>query len=49
MDKIVVLDKGQIVEFGTHEELLAHNSLYKKLWSLQTDGFLNKSDETQDN
>ena len=49
MDKIVVLDKGQIVEIGSHEELLAHNSLYKKLWSLQTDGFLNKSDETQDN
>ena len=49
MDKIVVLDKGQIVESGTHEELLAHNSLYKKLWSLQTDGFLNKFDETQDN
>jgi len=49
MDRIIVLDKGQIVESGTHEELLAHNSLYKKLWSLQTDGFLSKDSVSDDN
>jgi len=34
-DKIVVLDKGQIVESGTHEELLAHRGVYRKLYDLQ--------------
>jgi len=34
-DKIVVLDKGAIVETGTHEELLAHRGVYRKLYDLQ--------------
>ncbi len=34
-DKILVIDKGQIIEQGTHEELLAKEGLYKELWSLQ--------------
>lgn len=33
--KIVVLDKGEIVEVGTHEELLAHRGVYRKLYDLQ--------------
>jgi ATP-binding cassette, subfamily B, bacterial MsbA len=33
-DLIVVVDKGQIVEQGTHEILLAQNGLYKKLWGM---------------
>lgn len=33
-DKIVVLDKGEIVEMGSHQELLSMNGLYKKLYSL---------------
>ena len=40
MDKIVVIDGGQIKESGTHQELLSQNGLYKKLWDLQTDGFI---------
>ncbi len=34
-DKIVVLERGQIVETGTHQELLAHGGTYKKLYELQ--------------
>lgn len=34
-DKIVALDKGRIVETGTHHELLAKNGLYRKFFDLQ--------------
>ncbi len=34
-DKIIVLDKGQVVEQGTHEELLGRNGLYRRLFTIQ--------------
>ncbi|MCU0498652.1 MAG: ABC transporter transmembrane domain-containing protein [Anaerolineae bacterium] len=34
-DRIAVLDKGQIVELGTHEQLLAQGGLYAKLYEMQ--------------
>jgi subfamily B ATP-binding cassette protein MsbA len=34
-DRIVVLDKGMIVEEGRHDELLAHNAQYRRLYDLQ--------------
>jgi ATP-binding cassette subfamily B protein len=35
-DRIFVLDRGRIVEEGTHEELLAHEAVYAGLWRVQT-------------
>jgi ATP-binding cassette subfamily B protein len=40
MDRILVFDKGKIVEDGTHSELLAKAGLYKTLWDAQVGGFL---------
>ena len=37
-DHIIVLDKGRIREQGTHEELLAQNGLYRRIYDLQTAG-----------
>lgn len=38
MDRIIVMDKGQIKEVGTHKELLAKKGIYYKLWQHQTGG-----------
>ncbi|MCX8162295.1 MAG: ABC transporter ATP-binding protein/permease, partial [Candidatus Bathyarchaeota archaeon] len=35
VDRLIVVDKGEIVEVGTHEELLERNGLYARLWSTQ--------------
>jgi ATP-binding cassette subfamily B protein len=40
MDQLVVLDRGRIVEQGTHQELLAVEGAYAKLWQHQSGGFL---------
>ena len=40
MDRIVVMDRGQIVEDGSHNELLAQGGIYARLWSHQSGGFL---------
>ncbi|MFZ9429942.1 MAG: ABC transporter ATP-binding protein [Burkholderiaceae bacterium] len=40
MDRLIVLDKGKIVEEGTHAELLARHGLYARLWAHQSGGFL---------
>lgn len=45
MDRLVVLDRGQIVEQGSHDELLARDGAYAKLWQHQSGGFLDESPE----
>ncbi len=40
MDRIVVLDKGRIIEEGPHKALLAKNGVYAKLWAHQSGGFI---------
>ncbi len=40
MDRLIVFDKGKIVEQGTHHQLLEKNGVYTKLWGHQSGGFL---------
>lgn len=40
MDRLIVLDKGKIIEQGTHSELLELNGHYARLWQRQSGGFL---------
>jgi len=40
MDRIVVFDKGKIVEDGTHASLLNKKGLYAHMWNMQVGGFL---------
>ncbi|SFU13961.1 ABC transporter ATP-binding protein [Sedimentitalea nanhaiensis] len=41
MDRILVMDRGRIVEQGSHSELLARSGLYAQFWARQSGGFLN--------
>jgi len=40
MDRIIVFDKGKIVEEGTHASLLGEEGLYAQMWKMQVGGFL---------
>lgn len=40
MDRLIVLDQGQIVEQGSHQELIAAGGIYAQLWAHQTGGFI---------
>ena len=40
MDRLVVIERGRIVETGTHDELVRKGQLYASLWSRQSGGFL---------
>ena len=40
LDRLVVMDRGRIIEQGSHEELLALNGVYAGLWQRQSGGFL---------
>ena len=40
MDRIIVMDRGRIVEEGTHADLLARGGLYARYWNRQSGGFI---------
>lgn len=42
MDRIIVLDRGEVTEEGTHKELLRQNGIYASLWGHQSGGFLDE-------
>ena len=44
MDRLIIMDNGQIVEQGSHAELLARGGLYASLWARQSGGFLAKDE-----
>jgi ATP-binding cassette subfamily B protein len=48
MDRILVFDKGCVVEDGSHEELIAQEGHYATLWNMQVGGFLLDSPEEEE-
>lgn len=40
MDRLIIMDGGQVVEQGSHKELLAKGGIYANLWAHQTGGFI---------
>lgn len=48
MDRILVFDKGQIIEDGTHAALIAKHGHYAKMWQMQAGGFLPEKEENNE-
>jgi ATP-binding cassette subfamily B multidrug efflux pump len=48
MDRLIIMDKGKIVEDGSHEELLRQGGLYAGLWARQSGGFLFEDRQSAD-
>jgi ATP-binding cassette subfamily B multidrug efflux pump len=40
MDRLIIMDRGMIVEDGSHEQLLKKGGIYAQLWRRQSGGFL---------
>jgi ATP-binding cassette subfamily B multidrug efflux pump len=47
MDRLVIMDKGEIVEEGTHRGLLEQGGLYASLWQRQSGGFLLEDEDLE--
>jgi len=48
MDRLLVMDKGKIIEEGNHHELSNSNGLYAQLWQRQSGGFLDTQQDSSD-
>ncbi|PYE44715.1 ATP-binding cassette subfamily B multidrug efflux pump [Rhizobium sp. PP-F2F-G20b] len=48
MDRLVILEQGEIIQTGTHAELVSETGLYADLWSRQSGGFLQEDGEAKD-
>ena len=48
MDRLIVMDKGRIVEEGDHASLLAQGGLYARLWAHQSGGFLGETPDEEE-
>jgi len=47
LDRLVVMDRGRIVEEGRHEDLIARAGLYAQLWARQSGGFLGRGEAAE--
>jgi ATP-binding cassette subfamily B multidrug efflux pump len=48
MDRLIIMEKGRIVEDGSHQELLRNGGLYASLWARQSGGFLFENHKSSD-
>lgn len=48
LDRILVFDNGEVVEEGTHQELLALGKEYANMWHMQAGGFISEEDEEEE-
>ncbi|NHK27861.1 ABC transporter ATP-binding protein [Parvularcula flava] len=47
MDRLIVIDRGRIVEQGSHRELVERGGIYADLWAHQSGGFIGADEETE--
>ena len=47
LDRLIVMNEGEIIETGTHSDLVAGGGLYGELWARQSGGFLGVEDQVK--